>query len=80
MRSQESAAPPVRSFASGPARQQARTGRPGAFGPPVGVGVAAGARQAQAGALGVTLGVGVHVILGIAVSRAVTRGDVAAVA
>jgi hypothetical protein len=30
--------PPVRSFASAPARQPARAGRPGAFGPPVGVG------------------------------------------
>ena len=60
----------MRSFAIAPARQPARTGRPGAFGPPVGVGVAVGAAYAQADALGFARGGGLHVILGIAVTDA----------
>jgi hypothetical protein len=72
----------VRSFASAPARQPARTDRPGAFGPPVGAGVAVGGGRACADALGFALGVGLHVILGnpgtVAVSLAVAPGNVAA--
>ncbi len=59
----------VRSRSPWPASQPAPAGL-GAFGPPVGAGVAVGAGHVHAGALGFALGVGLHVILGIAVTDA----------
>jgi hypothetical protein len=76
----------VRSFAIVPDRQPARTAGRGAFGPPVGVGVAVGAGHAHvyADALGFAIGVGLHVILGnpgtlaVCLAVAIARGNVAA--